>query len=93
MTSPQSTDLGIDGRSSAGRQLVATYATYDEAQRAVDQLSDAGFPVESVDIVGRDLSLVEHFASTRGLTAGRYEPWSPTRRPRRRGSRNMRSTS
>jgi hypothetical protein len=44
----------------AGRQSVATYATYPEAQRAVDYLSDAGFPVEHVDVVGRNLRLVEH---------------------------------
>ena len=69
MTSPQGTELGIDGRSSAGQQLVATYATYDEAQAAVDRLSDAGFPVQYVDIVGRDLSLVENV--TGRLTTGR----------------------
>ena len=40
-------------------QVVARYATYDQAQRAVDHLSDASFPVEYSSIVGRDLSLVE----------------------------------
>jgi uncharacterized membrane protein len=43
-----------------GRQPVASYATYPEAQRAVDNLSDAGFPVEHADVVGYDLRLVEH---------------------------------
>jgi hypothetical protein len=43
----------------AGRDTVASYATYVEAQRAVDALSDAGFPVDKVDIVGHGLSLVE----------------------------------
>jgi uncharacterized membrane protein len=43
-----------------GRQTVASYASYAEAQSAVDRLSDAGFPVENVDIVGSDLRLVEH---------------------------------
>jgi hypothetical protein len=33
---------------------------YPKAQRAVDQLSDAGFPVEQTDVVGYDLRLVEH---------------------------------
>jgi len=42
------------------RQTVASYATYPEAQHAVDQLSDAGFPVEQTDVVGYDLRLVEH---------------------------------
>jgi hypothetical protein len=41
------------------RPVVATYATYAEAQRAVDRLSDAEFPVEHVQIVGLDLRLVE----------------------------------
>jgi hypothetical protein len=41
------------------RQTVASHATYAEAQRAVDSLSDAGFPVEGVEIVGYDMRLVE----------------------------------
>jgi hypothetical protein len=43
-----------------GRHTVASYTTYPEAQRAVDYLSDGGFPVESADVVGYDLRLVEH---------------------------------
>jgi hypothetical protein len=43
----------------AGRQVIASYASYAEAERAVDYLSDAAFPVEYTDIVGRDLRLVE----------------------------------
>ena len=45
--------------SGGDNETVASYATYGEAQRAVDALSDAGFPVESVDIVGHDVRLVE----------------------------------
>jgi hypothetical protein len=41
------------------RPVVASYATYPEAQRAVDRLSDAQFPVQHVQIVGLDLRLVE----------------------------------
>jgi hypothetical protein len=52
-----------------GRQTVASYDTYPEAQQAVDRLSDAGFPVENVDIVGSDLRLVERV--TGRLTRGR----------------------
>jgi Heat induced stress protein YflT domain len=52
----------------AGRS-VASYATYDEAQHAVDRLSDNGFPVENVDIVGSDLRLLERV--TGRLTTGR----------------------
>jgi uncharacterized protein YqgC (DUF456 family) len=69
VTSTQRTELGIDERSRAAGQLVAGYATYGEAQSAVDRLSDAGFPVQYVDIVGRDLSLVENV--TGRLTTGR----------------------
>ena len=50
-------------------QTIANYPTYPEAQAAVDRLSDAGFPVESVDIVGSDLRLVERV--TGRLTRGR----------------------
>ena len=53
----------------AGRQTVARYDRYEDAQRAVDHLSDAGFAVENVEIVGSDLHLVEHV--TGRLTPGR----------------------
>ena len=52
----------------AGRSI-ANYATYDDAQHAVDHLSDSGFPVEKADIVGTDLRIVEHV--TGRLTTGR----------------------
>ncbi len=45
--------------SAASGQVVASYPTYEQAQRAVDHLSDSGFPVEQAAIVGRDLRLVE----------------------------------
>ena len=38
---------------------VGSYATYEEAQRAVDHLADSDFPVRDVTIVGVDLMLVE----------------------------------
>jgi predicted lipid-binding transport protein (Tim44 family) len=38
---------------------VAGYPTYEEAQTAVDRLSDEGFPVETLDIVGSGLRLIE----------------------------------
>lgn len=43
----------------APRRLIASYGSYAEAQRAVDHLSDEGFPVERVSIVAEDLRLVE----------------------------------
>ncbi|MEV6961678.1 general stress protein [Streptomyces sp. NPDC051207] len=48
---------------------VAGYDSYEEAQAAVDRLSDKGFPVERLDIIGTDLRLVEHV--TGRLTKGR----------------------
>src|ERR687884_697915 len=48
---------------------VASYDDYESAQRAVDRLSDDGFPVEHLDIVGSDLRLVERV--TGRLTKGR----------------------
>lgn len=39
----------------APRRSVGRYETYPEAQRAVDLLSDRGFPVERVSIVGTGL--------------------------------------
>ena len=38
---------------------IASYASYLEAQRAVDHLSDEGFPVQHTAIVGTDLRSVE----------------------------------
>lgn len=48
---------------------IASYATYLEAQKAVDYLSDSKFHVEFVTIVGRDLRMVERV--TGRLTYGR----------------------
>ena len=44
---------------SAAWNTVARFDEYSSAQRAVDWLSDDGFPVEQLDIVGSDLRLVE----------------------------------
>jgi hypothetical protein len=41
------------------RPLLATYRTYEEAQHAVDWLSDQKFPVENLGIVGNDLKIAE----------------------------------
>lgn len=43
----------------AGREVIASYTAYSQAQHAIDHLSDSSFPVENTAIVGRDLSLVE----------------------------------
>jgi hypothetical protein len=50
-------------------RTVATSHTYQEAERAVDRLSDHGFPVERTMIVGRGLRYVERV--TGRMTYGR----------------------
>ena len=52
-----------------GGVQVATYEDYQQAQRAVDFLSDEKFPVENVTIVGNDLRMVERV--TGRMTWGR----------------------
>jgi hypothetical protein len=44
---------------SAAWNTVARFDDYETVQRAVDRLSDDGFPVGKLDIVGSDLRLVE----------------------------------
>ena len=56
----------------AAWNTVARFDDYEAAQRAVDQLSDDGFPVETLDIVGSDLHLVERVTGrlTKARAAG-----------------------
>ena len=46
-------------RNEPARQVIATFDNYAAAERAVDYLSDQGFEVGRVAIVGRDLEYVE----------------------------------
>ncbi|ETW22139.1 general stress protein [Mycobacterium gastri] len=57
--------------SSAGQRLVASFDTYDAAQELVDRMSDGGFPVEHVRIVGDGLRTVEQVTGrmTKGKAA------------------------
>ncbi len=57
------------GRPSAAWHTVARYDDYADAQAAVDRLSDDGFPVAKLSIVGSDLRLVERI--TGRLTKGK----------------------
>jgi hypothetical protein len=41
------------------RRAIASFGTYEEAERAVDRLADNGFPVQRVAIIGQDLQTVE----------------------------------
>jgi hypothetical protein len=52
-----------------GRYAIGSYPDYRQAQAVVDHLSDNGFAVETVSIVGADLRLVEQV--TGRLTRGR----------------------
>jgi hypothetical protein len=53
----------------SSRRTIASYSSYAEAERAVDWLSDKGFAVEQVAIVGTGLRTVEQVAGR--LTTGR----------------------
>jgi hypothetical protein len=44
------------------RRTIASVTSYDAAERAVDWLSDEGFPVEHVSIVGTGLRYIEQVA-------------------------------
>ena len=62
----------LDPRSPVTSRTTATlreFSSYEEAQQLVDRLSDAGFPVEQVRIVGTGLRSVEQV--TGRLTKGR----------------------
>jgi hypothetical protein len=52
-----------------GGVQVGSYDSYEQAQGAVDYLSDEKFPVENVTIIGTDLRMVEQV--TGRLTTGR----------------------
>ncbi|HEX2073622.1 MAG TPA: general stress protein [Geodermatophilus sp.] len=52
-----------------GGVQVGSYDSYEQAQSAVDYLSDEKFPVENVTIIGSDLRMVERV--TGRLTLGR----------------------
>jgi hypothetical protein len=47
------------GPTRKSRRTVASFTTYEEAERAVDRLADLDFPVERVAIIGQDLQMVE----------------------------------
>jgi len=74
-TAPASAQTGGDHR-----RQIAIYANYGDAERAVDYLSDNGFPVQRVAIVGSDVRLVEQVvgrlnyggAALRGAGSGAF---------------------
>ncbi|MGK2348962.1 general stress protein [Actinomyces sp. W5033] len=60
MSQPLSTSPVTRARTMPQGEEVASFATYPQAQAAVDSLSDAGFPVQYLAIVGTDLRQVEN---------------------------------
>jgi hypothetical protein len=73
MTSPLTSLTGgsrrVPATSTAPQQLLQSFPTYVGAERLVDKLSDAAFPVEHLRIVGSGLRSVEYV--TGRLTSGR----------------------
>jgi hypothetical protein len=67
--------MTIHSRETELRQnvLIASYSQYENAERAVDFLSDYGFPARRMSIVGRGLEWVEQIT-------GRLTTASATRR-------------
>lgn len=53
----------------APRQVIASFDNYADAQRLVDRMSDGGFPVEHVRIIGDELRTVERVVGR--MTKGR----------------------
>jgi hypothetical protein len=53
----------------AGRDVVASFPTYSQAQQAVQDLTTSDYPVEGVTIVGADMRMVE--TVTGRMTTGR----------------------
>ena len=64
--------MGLLDPVSAAWNTVARFEDYESAQAAVDRLSDDGFPVGKLDIVGSDLRLLERVTGrlTRARAAG-----------------------
>lgn len=62
---------------SGPQQLIATFDDYAGAQRLVDRMSDDGFPVEHVRIVGDNVRTVEQVTGrlTRGRAAMAGAAW------------------
>jgi hypothetical protein len=65
------TSSGLPVPLPVGRYALGSYPDYRQAQSVVDHLSDHGFPVDTVSIVGADLRLVERVTGrmTRGRAA------------------------
>ena len=62
------------------RRPIGVFSNYSDAERAVDHLSDTGFPVQRVAIIGSDVKMVEQIigrlnyggAALRGAGSGAF---------------------
>jgi hypothetical protein len=76
----QAVNPGAAEPAASRRRPIAAFANYADAERAVDRLSDLGFPVERVAIIGHDLQMVEQVtgrlnyggAALKGAAAGAF---------------------
>lgn len=59
------------------RERVASFRTYAEAEKAVDSLSDRGFPVDSLSIAAHDLRYVETVTGRRGYASAAFQSLVP----------------
>ena len=58
---PESSERAVDAGTQVGPPTLLTeFSAYEEAQRAIDTLSDQGFPVAATSIVWNRLRRVEH---------------------------------
>jgi hypothetical protein len=48
-----------DAPSRMARRTIASFTSYADAERAVDQLADLNFPVHRVAVIGQDLQTIE----------------------------------
>jgi uncharacterized membrane protein len=69
MAQPQPTRTTTPSATTPRRRTIASYTDYQDAERAVDRLSDAGFAVERGAIIGTGLRSVEQV--TGRMTIGR----------------------
>jgi hypothetical protein len=78
---------------SAAWNTVARFEDYQAAQRAVDRLSDGGFPVRKLDIVGSDPRLVERVTTGTVASASAASSQRGSARPATAPGRRARAGS
>ncbi|MDT7726601.1 MAG: hypothetical protein QOI21_3177 [Actinomycetota bacterium] len=80
MTTPPGATAPTPQSSVNQRRPIGVFSNYSDAERAVDHLSDTGFPVQRVAIIGSDVKMVEQIigrlnyggAALRGAGSGAF---------------------